>query len=54
MDSICREIETLCISGDALRQCGGESLLAPTQTIGVTVGSTLETLSNNKDDDVSF
>lgn len=51
MDSIRSEVESFCISIDTLQQNGGDSFLATTQSIGFIVGSTLEMLSSNNDDE---
>ena len=51
MDSIHREVESFCISIDTLQQNGGDSFLATTQSIGFIIGSTVEMLSSNNDDE---
>ena len=51
MESIRSEVESFCISIDTLQQNGGDSFLATTQSVGFIVGSTLEMLSSNNDDD---
>ena len=53
MDSIHSEVESFCISIDTLQQHGGDSFLATTQSVGFIVGSTLEMLSSNNDDEGS-